>query len=172
MSASNQKVQDMVLEEHGWEKGAFSVKPFKAIKMPPCDFFSVTHKTKPIHDAPVYGVASGGQVISQSDEKAVDKILKLCTGADQASADTWAEVLTKFHWSVGPGTVLYKKEQAELEVTSMEQAGRTFAAPQIKTDKSAVKIHFFLMNFETGKLYEVSATLQNKNLEVEKKPIN
>src|SRR5690349_12284295 len=109
MTDQEQKIRRAAAEENHWSEAELEVKSFAGIELPRCRFYLVTHKTRPIHEAMTYALLPAGTVVSQSDEGALAKILAACY-ATRASAESWAELLVRYRWDVGPGRVHYEEE--------------------------------------------------------------
>jgi hypothetical protein len=135
---SDQMIKHAAATERKWKEADLEVSALGAIELPPCRFFSVANKAQ-IADAALYAMLPSGEVVGQGDRAAADKIIAAC-GKAQISANAAAEVLARFHWDVGPGQVVYKNQ----------------APPQLSPQG---KLRFSLKNYETSKLYEISATI-------------
>src|SRR5688572_13451740 len=104
MSKDEQAIKRAAAAEKGWREDELDVKPLPAIQLGKCPFYTVSHRVKPVHEAATYAHLPNGTVASQGDRAALEKILELCDPSG-ASAGTWAELLARFHWDVGPGRV-------------------------------------------------------------------
>ena len=162
-------VERAVKTEHGWEPGDIEIKEPERIRMPPCSFFSVTHKVRPVHSALNYAVLPDGGVVSRREKDAATKIFAACAAETGASAGSWAEVLARFHPEVGPGTVVYDQALVQEVFEPVEAAGKRFSPPAFVSGASDRTVEFYLMNYETAVLYEVRVVRkQNGQLQVTK----
>ena len=142
------QVAELAASENHWAASDVEVTAFDRIQLPPCQFYAAHHKTLPAHDVAVYAILPDGQVVSSEIEGAVRALTHAC-GPIQANAGSWAEVLVRFHTDLSPGRVLHE---------SMPP-GREGAAPSPVTAPTfdRDRLHFFVHNDETMRLYEVEA---------------
>jgi hypothetical protein len=152
------QVERAVEAQHGWKSDEVLIQEVAQIRMPPCGFFSVSHKTLRMHDALQYAVLGDGRVLSLKDKDAAAQILSACGAGTKPSADAWAEVVARFHPGLGGiGSVVYDRTQAQIAVGRLEAAGKSFAPPSLTSSGGKVQVQFYLMNYETGILYLVTA---------------
>lgn len=163
MSDHELEIRRQAAAEHQWRESDLEVARVSGLELPPCQFYSVSQRALPVHEAAIYALLPGGAIVSQSDASAVDKILAAGDAAT-ASAGSWAELLARFHWDVGPGAVLYQSEPP----LGAGDPPRPIAPPVI----SGRTLRFFLKNHETQKLYEVSAVLGERSVsQISKKSV-
>ncbi|MCC7385756.1 MAG: hypothetical protein IT384_28160 [Deltaproteobacteria bacterium] len=155
MSDHDLEIRRRAAAEHQWRESDLEVARVRGLELPPCQFYSVSQRALPVHEAAIYALLPGGAIVSQSDPSAVDKILAACDAA-AASAGTWAELLARFHWDVGPGAVMYQSEPP----LGAGDAPQPIVPPAIRGGK----LRFFLKNHETQKRYEVSAVLGERSV--------
>jgi hypothetical protein len=157
-STVQSQIEQAAQSEHQWKPGDVNVQELAAIQMPPCAFFAASHKVIPTSFPANYAVLGDGQIVSDADPKAADKIFSACGAGAKPSAGSWAEVLARFHPQVMPGTVLYEKDKAPTAVSKLEAAGGKFAPPAFAPGKEGSELSFYLMNYESSRLYKVQAT--------------
>ena len=155
-STAEARVKYAVRADTGWAPDEFEVRAIEAISLAPCAFFSVTHEERPIHAAASYALLPDGSVVSRRDDDAATRILSACGDAD-ATAGSWAEVLARFHPAVAPGMVLYDAAIAQEALAPVIASGKKFAPPSLVRKAIGTAVRFFLLNVETGTVYEVRA---------------
>ena len=149
-----QKIAEAVHAEYGWKVDEVRVDEVERLRRQSCSFYTAVSTQRPLSYQPNYAVLTGNQVIGISYDGAVAKILDACSAG--ASADWWAEIITRFHPDLGAGIVLTDEEVRPDIVRKLTQAGQTFAPPAFGSDKKSVS--FLLLNPETYTLYRVQAT--------------
>lgn len=152
MTDTKTAVADLAATEHGWPTTDIDVEPFDRLRVPSCHFFAVSHKTAPIHDAALYAVLPSGEIVSQSNDEAIDALTSACA-TNNLDAATWAELVARFHPTMGPGRVLLAPEPP----LSDDDPPSPVTAPAQVGDR----LHFFFRNTETMILYEVEARIQD-----------
>ena len=153
-------VEQAVQADLGWNRDEVSIVELTSFQMPPCRFLNVVNKSTKDPVGVNYAVLPGGQLVSSADKEAAARILDACAGQAKPAAAAWAEVLARFHPDVAPGTVVLAKERPAGLIQRLEAAGKTFAPPSIATGKDGDTVRFYLMNYESGILYEVTANRQ------------
>jgi len=148
-----QKIAEAVHAEYGWKVDEVRVDEVERLRSGACSFYTAVSTKRPLSYQPNYAVLAGNQVIGLSTEGAAAKILDACSAG--ASADWWAEIITRFHPDLGSGLVLSDKETRPDIVRKLTQAGQTFTPPAFGADKKSVS--FLLLNPETYVLYRVEA---------------
>ena len=143
--------------EQGWEAEEVRVDEVESIRRGSCSFYEAGHKRKPLPYVANYALLSDGQVIGLKDKDAVAKILDACGGAD-APAGWWAEVVTRFHGSLGAGVVLHDEQQEPPVLRKMKAAGKSFAPPALSSEGGAKVLTYFVLEPEAYILYHVTAT--------------
>jgi len=149
-----QKIAEAVHTEYGWELAEVRVDEVERLRRQSCSFYTTASTQRPLSYQANYAVLPGNQVIGLSTEGAAAKILDACSAG--ASADWWAEIITRFHPDTGGGIVLSDEDVRPDIVRKLTQAGQTFAPPAFGPDKKSVS--FLLLNPETYVLYRVQAT--------------
>ena len=151
------KVQHKIAEaahaEYGWKQDEVEADEVEGLRTPACSFYIASSSERPLSYQANYAVLPGNQVVGISDH-AVGKILDGC--ATNASADWWAEIITRFHHSLGAGLVLTDEQVRPDIVRKMAKAGMRFTLPVFEKDKKGVS--YLLLDPETYILYRVQAT--------------
>jgi hypothetical protein len=159
------KIAEAVHEEFGWKVEEARVDEVESLRRPSCSFYTVVSNQRPLAYEPNYALLSGDQVVGIGTANAVTKILDGCSA--DASADWWAEIITRFHPDLGGGLVLSDEEERPDIVRKLGQAGMKFTPPQFDHDKQGV--NFLLLDPETYRLYRVHATRDSSGgIEVKK----
>jgi hypothetical protein len=148
------KIAEAVHEEFGWKVEEARVDEVESLRRPSCSFYTVVSDQRPLAYEPNYAVLPGDQVIGIGAPNALTKILDGCSA--DASADWWAEIITRFHPDLGSGLVLSDEEERPDIVRKLRQAGETFTPPQFEHGKQGVS--FLLLDPESYRLYRVHAT--------------
>ena len=151
--AIQQKIAEAVHTEYGWELGEVRVDEVERLRQASCSFYTTASTQRPLSYQPNYAVLPGNQVIGLGTEGAAGKILDACSAG--ASADWWAEIVTRFHPDLGGGIVLSDRETRPDIVRKLTQAGQAFTPPAFGADRKSVS--FLLLNPETYVLYRVEA---------------
>jgi hypothetical protein len=152
------KVHKAVQAEHGWNSEEVQLVELTGLELPPCRFYNVVRKGSKDPFGLDYAVLPDGSLISSAEEEAAARILTACAGRSQPSAAAWAEVLARFHPDVGPGTVLRDAAQASAAVERLRAGGQGFEPPALGTAGGEVTVRFYLMDYESGVLSQVTAT--------------
>jgi len=152
MATSENEIRRVAAGEQDLRAEELAVAPLAEIDLPSCEFFVVSHKTRPM-PASTYALLPSGAVVSQSNKDAVKEILAACD-ARRATPASWAELLARFHWELAPGIVVHAAEPP----LSVGKEPPPFAPPRF-VDGPRTTLRFMLKNPETMKLYEVSAVL-------------
>ena len=92
----------------------------------------------------------------KSSESVITKQPRRFVRADDAPADWWAEIITRFHQDVGGGIVLTDESVRPDVVRKLAKAGKSFTAPTFDDSKSSVS--FLLLDPEAYIVYSVKAT--------------
>jgi hypothetical protein len=146
------KIAEAAQAEHGWKTEEVRVDEVERLRRPSCSFYTVGHTVLPLSYQANYALL-GEQVVGVGDGSVVARILDACS--DGAPAEWWAEIVTRFHGSLGGGIVLRDENMRPDVVRKMMDAGQAFAPPALDKGKSLV---FLLLNPETNVLYRIEAT--------------
>ncbi len=149
-----QKIAETARAEYGWKVDEVRIDEVERLRRPSCSFYTAGSTVRPLSYQANYALLPGNQVIGIGGANAAAKILDACSAG--ASADWWAEIVTRFHPDLGGGIVLSDEEVRPDIVRKLTQAGATFAPPAFGQDKQSVS--FLLLNPETYVLYRVQAT--------------
>jgi len=148
------KIAEATHEEFGWKVDEAKVDEVESLRRPSCSFYTVVSNERPLSYQPNYALLPGDHVIGIGTANAVTKILDGC--AADASADWWAEIITRFHPDLGDGIVLSDEQERPDIVRKLAQAGVAFTPPQFEHGKQGV--NFLLLEPEHYWLYRVQAT--------------
>jgi hypothetical protein len=150
----HQKIAEAVHAEYGWKVEEVEINEVGRLRRPSCAFFTAASKVRPLSYQPNYAVLRGTEVIGIGDHEAATKILDACS--EDAAADWWAEIITRFHQDVGGGIVLTDESVRPDVVRKLAKAGKSFTAPTFGDGKSSVS--FLLLDPEAYIVYSVKAT--------------
>jgi len=148
-----QKIAEAAHAEYGLKANELRIDEVEQLRRPGCSFYTVGSDVRPLSYEANYAVLSGNEVIGISSPNAAAKILDACSG--DASADWWAEIITRFHPDLGSGIVLSDENERPDIVRRLVQAGKTFTPPAFHHNKQGVS--FLLLNPEMYVLYRVEA---------------
>lgn len=148
------KIAETAHAEYGLKANEIRIDEVERLRRHSCSFYEVGSDVRPLSYEANYAVVSGNQVMGISSPNAAARILDSCSA--DASADWWAEIITRFHPDLGAGIVLSDENERPDVVRKLIQAGKTFSAPAFKHDNQGVS--FLLLNPETYVLYRVEAT--------------
>lgn len=143
----------------GWNAEDVNVLPYAELDTRGCTFFHVVHKR--IMDGPTleFVVLPDGRVVggdpAKGDGGAAAGVLRAC-GAD-ASAEWWAEVVTKFSGQAAGKVVKSAKNAAD--VSEIERRGGSFSPPSLQRDGDAARLEFFAIEYEPTRPFKVVAHL-------------
>jgi hypothetical protein len=165
----DEKIRQMIAEaagrEHGWKADETRVDEVERLRRPSCSFYTVGHTVLPLSYQANYALIGGDQVAGIGDTA---KILDACSGG--ASAEWWAEIVTRFHQELGAGIVLRDENVRPNVVKKLIDAGRPFQPPTL--DEGDRSLSFLVLNPETNVVYQVRATRTAQgSVEVEKTKI-
>jgi len=146
------KIAEAARADNGWKVDEVRVDEVERLRRPSCSFYTVGHRVRPIEYQANYALV-GDKVIGAGDGKVVARILDTCS--NDAGADWWAEIVTRFHRDLGSGIVLRDENVRPDVVRNMQAAGQTFTPPAM--DKAKQSLTFLLLNPETYVLYRVQA---------------
>jgi hypothetical protein len=148
-----QKIAEAARAEYGWQGEEVRVDEVERLRRPSCSFYTAANAVRPLSYQANYAMLPKDQLAGIGDGTAVAKILDTCSSG--ASADWWAEIITRFHADLGGGIVLTDAEVRPDIVRKMDKAGMTFAPPAFGHDKQSVT--FLLLDPERYILYRVEA---------------
>lgn len=152
------KIETLIKTDIGWSPTDYKLKELTMINLPPCKFVEAVHNTAPLPEAPCFAVLPDGTILKQRDERAAARILAAVVQLQQAPVNSLAEVLVRFDKRAAPGNVLYDKNLAQMAIKRLEAAGHVFAPPMTTSGAGKLNLQFYLMNYETGKLYLITAS--------------
>ena len=150
----HQKIAEAVHAEYGWKVEEVEINEVERLRRSSCAFFTTASKVRPLSYQPNYAVLRGTEVIGIGDHEAASKILDVCS--EDAPADWWAEIITRFHQDVGGGVVLSDESVRPDVVRKLAKAGKSFTPPTFDDSKSSVS--FLLLDPEAYIVYSVKAT--------------
>lgn len=148
------KIAEAAHAEYGWKLGEVEADEVEDLRTSACSFYIASSSERPLSYQANYAVLPANQVVGIADHEAVGKILDGC--AASASADWWAEIVTRFHHNLGAGIVLADEQVRPDIVRKMAKAGMKFTPPAFEKDKRGVS--YLLLDPETYILYRVQAT--------------
>ena len=148
------KIEETAAQDNGWKVDEVRVEEVEKLRRPSCSFYRAGHKVRPLSYLSNYALLGGTEIIGSGDGKIVAKILDAC--AEGASADWWAEIVTRFHEDLGDGIVLRDEQTRPDVVRKLREAGKTFAPPVL--DRQRHSLRYFLLDPEAYVLYQVEAT--------------
>ena len=121
-----------------------------------CHFLRATHRARPGSHSGHFAILPDDRVVDSFAEHSAsaDAILRAC-GA-QASAEWWAQVVTRFG---GIGGVLVDPKNAPSAVRKIQQAGEAYAPPALDANRRAIT--FFVIHYEENHPYKVRAQLDD-----------
>jgi hypothetical protein len=157
----HEKIANAVNKQHGWKSDQFRVDEVEQLRRGTCSFYAVRHTVRPLSYLLNYAVLSDETVLSISDEHAASKILDAC-GSD-ASAEWWAEIVTRFQQKVGPGIVLRDANQNFGAIDRIKSAQKEFTPPKFDNDAGGKSVSFYLLDPEAFLVYFVTATRNKDN---------
>ena len=119
-----------------------------------CRFLRATHRARPGSHSGQFAVLPDDRMVDSfaADGASADAILRAC-GA-QASAEWWAQVVTRFG---GVGGVLVDPQNAPSALRRIREAGETYAPPTLDGARRAIT--FFVIHYEENRPYKVQAQL-------------
>jgi hypothetical protein len=147
------KIAEAARGEYGWTLNEMRIDEVERLRQPSCTFYTVGNTVRPLPYQANYALV-GGKVIAPGDGNVVARILDACSNG--AGADWWAEIVTRFHRSLGSGIVLRDETVRPDIVRKMAAAGEKFTRPAM--DKGKHSLTFLLLNPETYIVYRVQAT--------------
>jgi hypothetical protein len=156
----HEKIASSVIKEHDWKPDQIRIDEVDDLRLGACAFYAVRHTVRPLSYVLNYAVISGETVLSDKDDQAASKILNAC-GSD-ASANWWAEVLTRYHAEVGQGTVLLDEKQNYGATDQIKSAKREFVPPKFSDEAGSRSVSFYMLQPEEFTVYFVKAT-RNKD---------
>lgn len=148
------KIAEAAAEEDGWKVDEVRVSEVERLRRPSCSFYTAGNIARPVGYQANYALLGGKDVVGGGDGKVVAKILDTC--AADASADWWAEIVTRFHHDLGAGIVL-RDEHTRSDITrKLSKAGKTFTPPAFDNGKQSLT--YLLLDPELYVLYHIQAT--------------
>jgi hypothetical protein len=157
----HEKIANMVHKDHDWKTDQIRIDEVEELRHGSCSFYAVRHTVRPLSYLLNYAVLSGETVLSVSEDQTASKILNAC-GSD-ASADWWAEIITRFHKEVSPGVVLRDAKQNFGAMDQIKSAGKEFTSPKFSDDANGKSVSFYLLEPEEFVVYFVKATRNKDN---------
>jgi hypothetical protein len=148
------KIEETAAKDNGWNRDDVRVEEIERLRRPACSFFSAGHKVRPLSYLSNYALLSGTEIVGSGDGNVVAKIVDSC--ANGASADWWAEIVTRFHQDLGDGIVLRDEQTRPDIVRKLREAGKTFAPPVLDPQRRSLR--YLLLDPEAYVLYQVQAT--------------
>lgn len=147
-------IAEAVAKEDGWKVDDVRVDEVAFLRRPSCSFYTAGNTARPVGYQINYALLGEKDLIGGGDGKVVARILDSC-GAD-ASADWWAEIVTRFYQGLGSGFVLHN-EQTRTDITrKLEKAGKPFEPPTFHEGKKSLT--YLVLDPELYVLYSVRAT--------------
>jgi hypothetical protein len=166
-SKASTKIAQKAQADQGWKVEDVRVDEVESIRRGSCSFYEAGHKRKPLPYVLQYASLADGQVVGLQDKDPVSEILDACGGAD-APAGWWAEIVTRFHGSLGSGVVLHDEKQEPPVIRRMEEAGKSFSPPTLISTGGDVTVTFYVLDFEAYHLFHATATRhQDLSMEVD-----
>jgi len=148
-----QKISQAASAEYGWKTEEVRVDEVERLRRPSCSFYTAGNSVRPLSYQGNYALLPGSQVVGLGHGETVAKILDTCSSG--ASADWWAEIITRFHDDIGGGIVLTDDQVRPDIVRKMDKAGMKFMPPSFSHDKQSVS--FLLLDPESYILYRIEA---------------
>ena len=153
---TRRKIAEAAAEDNDWKVDEIRVDEVEHLRRPSCAFYTAANTALPLSYVRNYALF-GGQLTRTGDGDVVAKIIDNCSTG--ASADWWAEIVTRFHRNLGSGLVLQDKGTRPDIVRRLNDASEAFAVPVLDRKKQSVS--FLLLNRETYVVYHVEATRKN-----------
>jgi len=148
------RIAEAAAEENGWKADEVRVEEVERLRRPTCSFYTAASTVLPLSQFRNFAMLAGKELVGAGDGRVVAKILDACSS--DASADWWAEIVTRFHRALGAGLVL-RDEKTRLDMTrKLNQAGKAFTPPTL--DPSKRSLNYLLLNRDNYVLYRVEAT--------------
>ncbi len=146
------KIAETAAKEHDWNVADVRVDEVERLRRPQCSFYTAANTALPLSYLLNYAVI-GNQVTTRGDGKVVAKIIDSCSIG--ASAGWWAEIVARFHQSLG-GTQVLQDENTRPDITrKLSETGKAFSPPVLDPKKQSVS--FLLLKRETYVVYQVEA---------------
>jgi hypothetical protein len=152
------KIAEAAHAEHGWKPEEVHVDEAQTLRRETCSFYEVRHTVLPLSYLANYALLPDGRVVGPAGKGAAARILDGC--GNGAPAGWWAEVVTRFHESLGEGAVLHDEAQDAEVIRKMREAGKSFSPPSLRSEGGTKKLSFYLMEYEAYILFQVTATRQ------------
>ena len=147
------KIADVAAQENDWKPDEVAIDEKDELRRPACSFYIARNKVRPLSYVLNFALMDGGKVVGIGDGKAVAKILDECSNG--ASADWWAEIVTRFHSDLGGGVVLHNEGTRSDITRQLMKAGANFFAPVF--DQAQQSVRFLLFDPESGAVHRVDA---------------
>lgn len=157
----HEKIANIVHKDHDWKADQIRIDEVEELRHGSCSFYAVRHTVRPLSYLLNYAALSSETVLSASEDQAASKILNAC-GSD-ASADWWAEIITRFHKEVGPGVVLRDAKQNFGAMNQIKSAQKEFTPPKFSNEAGGKSVSFYLLEPEEFAVYFVKATRNQDN---------
>jgi hypothetical protein len=148
------KIAEAAAQENGWKADEVRIEEKEDLRRPSCSFYVARHKVRPLSYVRTLALLDGNDVVGIGDGKVVARILDNCS--TDASADWWAEIVTRFHSALGGGVVLHDENTRSDVTRQLTKAGKTFTAP--KLDKTRQSVSYLLFDPETRVVSRIEAT--------------
>jgi hypothetical protein len=147
------KVAEAAAKENGWKLDEVAIDEKEELRRPTCSFYVARNKVHPLSYVDNFALLDGDKLMGIGDGKVVAKILDECSSG--ASADWWAEIVTRFHSDLGGGVVLHNERTRSDVTRELMKAGKNFFAPVL--DQAQQSVRFLLLDPESGAIYRVEA---------------
>lgn len=151
-----EKITKIIEDQRGWKANEFEIEEEESLNRGSCSFYTALSKVQMLSFLPNYAVISGETVVSIRDKQAVSKILNAC-GSD-ASADWWAEIVTRYSQELGNGAVLTNANEFPNVIARIRDAKKEFAPPKFSDEAGGKTVNFILLEGEAMLVYFVKAT--------------
>jgi hypothetical protein len=158
------KITDAATGQAGWKPEEVRVSEVEWLRRPSCSFYTASNKVIPLSYQLNFALLGDGNVLGAGEGRSVARILDTC-GSD-ASADWWAEVVTRFHRDIGGGAVLRDEHTRSWVTRKLAKLNETFTSPSLSRDHRSLS--YLLLNPETSAVYRVEAQ-RNQSGEIEVK---
>lgn len=150
-------VKTAAATEREWDPSDITVGSVSDLDRGGCAFYRASNEAQLDSQPTHYAVLPDGQVVGSvaTDPSALAAVLRAC-GHD-APAEWWAQVITRFSGEVGG--VVVDPETAPSAVRKIREAGAEYAPPTLVTDSGSTTVTFYVMHYEEGTPYRVTAVL-------------
>jgi|1186.fasta_scaffold06632_3 hypothetical protein len=146
-------IAEAAAAEDGWKADEVRIDEEQDLRRPSCSFYVARHKVRPLSYVRTFALLKDNEVLGIGDGKRVARILDDCSA--QASADWWAEIVTRFHNDLGGGVVLHDEKTRTDVVRQLANAGKNFTGPRLDETKQCVS--YLLFDPETRVVFRIDA---------------